>query len=114
MNVWSNEWSESQAEGRKRRLADGAAMGATLYELSRGGGIAYHFHPGDEELLVVLSGRLTLRTPEGRRRLEPGDVMHFPIGPDGAHGMTHDEDQPVRYVMISTRVSPGATEYPDR
>ena len=42
MNVWSNEWSESQAEGRKRRLTNGNAIGATVYELSKGGGIAYH------------------------------------------------------------------------
>jgi uncharacterized cupin superfamily protein len=113
MNVRSNEWSESQAEGRKRRLTNGTAIGATLYELSKGGGIAYHFHPGDEELLIVLSGRLTLRIPEGTHQLGPGDVMHFAASPEGAHGMRHDAEEPVRYVMISTRVSPGATVYPD-
>ena len=27
--------------------------------------------------------------------------------------MTNEEDEPVRYLMVSTRVSPDATEYPD-
>ncbi len=113
MNVWSNDWSEDQAEGRKRRVADGNTLGATLYELSKRGGVAYHFHHGSEELLIVLSGHLTLRTPDGTRKLEAGDVVHFPIGPQGAHGITHEADEPARYLMISTRVSPDATEYPD-
>jgi len=113
VNIWANEWTDDQAEGRSRRLADGNALGATLYELSKGGGIAYHFHHGSEELLVVLSGRLKLRTPDGTRDAGSGDVAHFPIGPEGAHGITNEEDEPVRYLMVSTRVSPDATEYPD-
>jgi len=113
VNIWANEWTDDQAEGRSRRLADGNALGATLYELSKGGGIAYHFHHGSEELLVVLSGRLKLRTPDGTRDSGSGDVAPFPIGPEGAHGITNEEDEPVRYLMVSTRVSPDATEYPD-
>jgi uncharacterized cupin superfamily protein len=113
VNIWSNEWSEDRAEGRKRRVADGTGLGATLYELSNGGGVAYHFHHGSEELLIVLSGRLRLRTPAGTRTVEAGNVFHFPIGPEGAHAITNDEDEPVRYLMVSTRVSPDATEYPD-
>ena len=113
MNVWSNDWTEDQREGRKRRVADGDALGATLYELSRGGAVAYHFHHGSEELLVVLSGRLTLRTPEGTRQAEAGDVVLFAIGPEGAHAISNDTDEPTRYLMVSTRVSPDATEYPD-
>ena len=113
MDVWSNDWTEDQREGRKRRVAEGGAIGATLYELSKDGGVAYHFHHGNEELLIVLAGRLTLRTPEGTRTVEAGGVVHFPIGPEGAHGITNDDDEPVRYLMVSTRVSPDATEYPD-
>jgi uncharacterized cupin superfamily protein len=113
VNVWANDWVDNDPEGRSRRLADGNALGATLYELSRGGGIAYHFHHGSEELLVVLRGRLRLRTPAGTRDACTGDVVHFPVGPEGAHAMTNEEDEPVRYMMVSTRVSPDATEYPD-
>jgi len=88
-------------------------LGATLYELSKGGGIAYHFHHGSEELLIVLHGRLTLRTPTGSLELGSGAVVHFPAGPEGAHAITKDDEEPVRYLMVSTLVSPNATEYPD-
>jgi uncharacterized cupin superfamily protein len=113
MNVWSEEWDEDQAEGRRRRIVAGEMLGATLYELSRGGGIAYHFHHGSEELLIVLRGRVTLRTPEGTRDVTTGDVVHFPVGPDGAHALTNDTDEAARYLMVSTLVSPNVTEYPD-
>ena len=39
--------------------------------------------------------------------------MHFPTGPDGAHGLTNETDEPVRYLMASTLVSPEVAEYPD-
>ena len=113
MNIWSEEWDENQTEGRKRRVAAGDILGSTLYELSKGGGIAYHFHHGSEELLIVLRGRLKLRTPAGTREAVAGDVVHFPIGPEGAHAITNDGDETVRYLMVSNLVSPNVTEYPD-
>jgi uncharacterized cupin superfamily protein len=88
-------------------------LGATHYELSKGGGMAYHFHHGSEELLVVLHGRLNLRTPTGTQELGRGGVVHFPAGSDGAHAITKDDEEPVRYLMVSTLVSPNATEYPN-
>jgi uncharacterized cupin superfamily protein len=94
-------------------LPRGAALGATLYELSQGGGIAYHFHHGSEELLILLQGRLTLRTPAGNRELGAGEVVHFPVGPERAHAISSVDDQPVSYVVVSTLVSSDATDYPD-
>ena len=73
----------------------------------------YHAHHGSEELLIVLRGRPTLRTPDGERVLDEGDVVHFPAGPDGAHGIRNDTDETVRYVVAGTRVSPEVVEYPD-
>lgn len=40
-------------------------------------------------------------------------VVHFPLGPDGAHGLKNETDEPVRYVMVSTLSSPEVAEYPD-
>jgi uncharacterized cupin superfamily protein len=113
VNVWSDDWSEDRPEGRSRRVAAGEMLGATLYELSKGGGIAYHFHHGSEELLIVLRGRLKLRTPAGTRDAVAGDIVHFPIGRDGAHAILNDDDETVRYLMVSNLVSPNVTEYPD-
>lgn len=117
-NVWSDDWQheshEEWAAGKSTRLPRGERIGATVYEIApgRSGGL-YHFHHGAEELLVVLRGRPTLREPGGERVLEEGDVVHFPVGPDGAHQLLNRSDEPVRYLMVANRPSPEAVEYPD-
>jgi uncharacterized cupin superfamily protein len=39
--------------------------------------------------------------------------VHFPPGPDGAHGFSNETDETVRYLMVSTLTSPEVAEYPD-
>jgi uncharacterized cupin superfamily protein len=118
-NIWSDDWGEQEEDwsgsgGRSKRLVQqGPFLGASLYELGPGNFAIYHAHHGSDELLIVLRGRPTLRTPDGERRLEPGETVHFPPGRDGAHGLRNDSDEPVRYVVAGTRVSPEVVEYPD-
>jgi uncharacterized cupin superfamily protein len=88
--------------------------GASVYELPPGQSICpYHYEYGEEEWLVVLSGRPTLRTPDGSEALEPLDLAFFPMGPAGAHEVLNQTDEPVRVLMWSTVVTPTATAYPD-
>jgi len=54
-----------------------------------------------------------LRTGDGLREPAERDAAHFPRGPDGAHGLVNETDEPVRVVMASTLVSPEVAEYPD-
>ena len=61
----------------------------------------------------MLRGRPTLRTGDGSRQLEEGEVVHFAVGPDGVHGLSNETDEPVRYLMASTLHSPEVAEYPD-
>jgi uncharacterized cupin superfamily protein len=84
-----------------------------VYELGPGNFMVYHAHHGSEELLIVLRGRPTLRTPDGERVLVEGEAVHFPTGPEGAHGIRNDGEEPVRYVVAGIRVSPEIVEYPD-
>jgi uncharacterized cupin superfamily protein len=108
----TDDWSGGGA--KSRRLVDrGPALGASVYELGPGNSVVYHFHHGSEELLIVLRGRPTLRTPEGERQLAEGEVVHFPVGPDGAHGLRNDTEAATRYVVAGIRVSPEVAEYPD-
>jgi uncharacterized cupin superfamily protein len=118
-NIWSDEWGKQPEDwsgggGRSKRLPRSERLGATLYELDPGNFIVFHFHHAWEELLIVLRGRPTLRTPDGERQLKEGEVVHFPVGPEGAHGLTNHTDDPVRYVMASTLGSPEVAEYPDQ
>jgi uncharacterized cupin superfamily protein len=89
-------------------------IGMSVYELPPGEAICpYHFEWTDEEWLIVLSGRPTLRSPAGEQKLEPGDTACFPAGPDGAHFVRNDGDELVRVAMLSTKSEVGVAEYPD-
>ena len=117
-NVFADNWDEtddwSGGGAKSTRLVEsGPQLGATVYELGPGNTAVYHFHHGSEELLIVLRGRPTLRSPDGERQLAEGEVVHFPLGPDGAHGMRNDTDDAVRYVVAGIRVSPEVVEYPE-
>lgn len=87
---WDLDSSEPPFRRRAMRLGSRAGateLGVTLYEIDPGGAVSpYHTHHANEELLLVLDGRPQLRTPDGSRRLQPGDTVAFPRGPLGAHG----------------------------
>lgn len=86
----------------------------SVYELPPGQAVCpYHFEWTDEEWLLVLAGRPTLRTRDGEQKLEPGDTACFPAGPDGAHFVRNDGDELVRVAMLSTKSEVGVAEYPD-
>jgi uncharacterized cupin superfamily protein len=115
------EWEvvQDRAGYGHRRTAFGARLGAkllgaTLYELPPGEATwPYHHEQGAEEWLLVVSGRPTLRTPAGERRLEPGDVAAFPEGPAGAHKVTNATDESVRVVILSSKSPLAVVTYPD-
>ena len=89
-------------------------IGATVYELKRGNSnCPYHYEYGNEEWLLVLSGRLTVRHPGGETELGPGDLASFPNGPDGRHKLTNKSEELARLVMFSTKVDPSMAVYPD-
>lgn len=113
-------WDESDPEGFRAGMArigkalDAKETGASVYELPPGQAICpYHYECGEEEWLLVLAGNPTVRTPEGEERLEPWDVVCFPRGPEGAHGIRNATEETVRVLMFSTVVVPTATVYPD-
>jgi uncharacterized cupin superfamily protein len=88
--------------------------GASVYELPPGQAVCpYHYEYGEEEWLLVIEGRPSLRTPEGTGQLEPFEVVFFPKGPSGAHQIRNDTDRPVRILMWSNVIFPTATAYPD-
>jgi uncharacterized cupin superfamily protein len=118
-NIWNIEWEASdEDEGlRGQRLLErpkGTRLVAAVWELDPGKESGpYHIHHATEELLLVLRGRPTLRTPDGERQLEEGDVAHFPAGPDGAHQVINRSDGVVRYVMAASHSPLDVIEYLD-
>ena len=84
-------------------------VGTSLYELPSGEStFPYHYELGNDELLVVVAGRPTLRSPRGERELAPGDCILFPSGPEGAHQLTNRSDAPTRVLLVSNFALPRA------
>lgn len=104
---------------RRNSTRVGAALGAertglSVYELPPGQAVSpYHYEAPDEEWLLVVSGRPTLRHPGGEEQLEPWDIVFFPGGPAGAHFVRNDGDSTARVAMFSSTSTAGAVVYPD-
>jgi uncharacterized cupin superfamily protein len=102
---------------RRAKLAQQAGakqLGVSLYEVPPGEAtFPYHAHTANEELLIVLSGRPHLRTPEGWRELEEGEVVAFRTGEEGAHQVQNRSGEDVRFLVVSTMVAPEVNLYPD-
>ena len=90
------------------------STGASLYHLPPGEALCpYHYEYGEEEWALVLEGMATVRTPEGCEQVGPMELCFFPRGPEGAHQILNEGDQPARVLMWSEVVLPSATAYPD-
>jgi uncharacterized cupin superfamily protein len=116
-NVWEQEL-ETIADGVKgARLLErpsGTRLVSAVWELEPGGSSGpYHAHHATEELLLVLDGSPTLRTPDDERELKRGEVVHFPVGADGAHQVLNRSEAPARYLMVAAHTGADAIEYVD-
>ena len=95
-------------------LLGAARTGLSVYELPPGQAVGpYHYEDPEEEWLLVVSGRPTLRHPGGEDQLEPWDVVFFPSGPGGAHHVRNSSESPARVAMFSSITAVGAVVYPD-
>jgi uncharacterized cupin superfamily protein len=122
VNLFSVPAEESSERPDSYRLAfarlapalGAVKLGASVYDLPPGqSSFPYHYEYGCEEWLLVVAGRPTLRHPGGEEELEPGDLVGFPEGPEGAHKVTNRTDGPVRIMILSTKGGPGVAVYPD-
>ena len=120
VSLFDDVWDESEPDERvpaMRGLSDllGATQwGGTVYEVAPGRTMwPYHWHVGEEEWLLVLAGTPTLRTSDGERPMRPWDLAVFRRGPEGAHQLRNDTDEPVRVLMLSTLSDPEICVYPD-
>lgn len=120
-NVFKPTFEEGERpEGfRSRRARIGYELGTeligcSLWELPAGeAAYPYHFHYADEELVIVLTGRPTLRTPEGVRELEEGEALRFPVGEEGAHQIINRSEETVTLLAVSSHGRPDVVVYPD-
>ncbi len=119
-NVFEPDWDEPRdhpgfaaKRARVGRQAGSERTGLSVWELPAGqAAYPYHLHFAEEEILVVLEGRPSLRTPDGWRRLECGEVVAFPVGEQGAHQLLNETDEVARFLAFSNQ-APDVCVYPD-
>ena len=99
-----------------RRLAPVAGltqMGASHVTLKPGGWSSHrHWHHGEDELVVMLSGEAVLVEDDGETVLRAGDVAAFPKGVANGHHLQNRSDADCVFVAIGTGADEGGC-YPD-
>jgi uncharacterized cupin superfamily protein len=111
---WETDRYPGRHVARVGAQAGARNLAANIYELDPGVvGSPLHVHHANEELLLVLAGKLSLRSPDGTRLVSAGAVVALPAGQGGAHSLVNRSDAPVRYLVVSTTNSPDVVEYPD-
>jgi uncharacterized cupin superfamily protein len=99
---------------RLGRQAGCERLGLSLFEVPPGeAAYPYHYHLTEEEVVIVLSGRPSLRTPEGWRELQEGEVVGFPRGDRGVHQIVNRGEGTVRFLAFSTSGEPDVVVQPD-
>ena len=101
---------------RRARLgyqAGTVKVGVSLWELPPGqAAYPYHWHLAEEEVIVVLEGRPSLRTPDGWEELDSGDVVGFRVGEGGAHQLVNRTEDTARFLAVSNQ-QPDVVVQPD-
>ena len=74
----------------------------------------FHVHRVNEEMFFVLDGEGELRIGADRHPIRRGDVIACPPGgPELAHQIINTSTAELRYLAVSTKMTPEIAEYPD-
>ncbi len=74
----------------------------------------FHNHRVNEEMFFILEGSGELRYGETTWPVRTGDVIACPAGgPERAHSMLNTGDTELRYLAVSTKLTPEIADYPD-
>jgi uncharacterized cupin superfamily protein len=93
--------------------AGGQAISVKVYELPPDQSLCPYHYEYEEEWLVVLTGTVWLRTPNGEQLIPEGQVVCFAPGPEGAHKVTNRSQATSRVMMFSSSREPAVAVYPD-
>ena len=104
-------------KGRRfRRLAPAAGLtdfGVSHVVLDPGGiSSQRHWHEGEDEFLVVLSGEAILVENDGETRLRAGDCAAFPKGVADGHHLINRSAEPCIFIAVG-RPAASDCHYPD-
>ncbi len=107
-----------EVEGRwYRRLAPPSGLkhlGASHVVLKPGAWSAQrHWHDGEDELVIMLSGEAVLVDDDGEHAMRAGDIAAFPAGDANGHHLQNRSDSDCVYVAISAGDRSSGGSYSD-
>jgi uncharacterized cupin superfamily protein len=74
----------------------------------------FHNHRVNEEMFFILSGQGEVRIGKETYPLREGDIVACPAGgPETAHQIINTGSENLRYLAVSTKLSPEICDYPD-
>ena len=111
-------WSHGARFGSRTRslgrIGGGSHVGVVMEELAPGKqACPAHYHLLEEEHLLVLEGRMTLRLGDRSYELKAGDYVCFPAGQKAAHALVNNGEGPCRYLVIGEDNPNDVCVYPD-
>ena len=99
-----------------RRLAPAAGLtdfGVSHVTLKPGGiSSQRHWHEGEDELVVILSGEAVLIENEGETLMRAGDCAAFPKGVANGHHLVNRGERPCTFIAIG-KTATSDCHYPD-
>ena len=66
-----------------------------------------HWHEGEDELLVMLTGRAILVENDGETEMGPGDIAVWPKGVSNGHHLINRGAEPCSFVCVSAGTEAG-------
>ena len=95
----------------QRRVGDSAGLtelGARHVVLEPGAWSSQrHWHDGEDELLVMLSGRATLIEDEGESEVTAGDILAWPMGSRNGHHLVNRGSERCSFICVSAGKNTG-------
>jgi len=103
---------DREVEGRwKRRLGPASGLtdfGVSMVTLKPGAWASQrHWHNGEDEFLVILSGEAVLVEDDGPTILRAGDCAAFPKGNTNGHHLRNESDSDCTFVVVGGGTNTG-------
>jgi uncharacterized cupin superfamily protein len=119
-NIAWEPWSEGARFGGRVKHLTMAVMerayhvGMLIEEVAPGKqSCPFHYHLLEEEHVLVLGGRATLRLGGETYEMKPWDYVCFPAGQRAGHCFINTSAEPFRYLIVGERKPHDVCIYPD-
>jgi uncharacterized cupin superfamily protein len=96
-------------------LIGGKQLGYNITAIPKGKrAFPFHNHQVNEEMFFVLAGHGEIRIGDGAFPIRAGDIIACPAGgKETAHQIINTSEEELRFLAVSTKLSPEIAEYPD-